>query len=108
MVLLDTMSSIVMEVGAKLSDAGGIEEVDAISMQQQLFWLGVNCYMIRKVVVDFTIWMENDTLPWAAYQGLKINRFLVLESMYRFTLLVSGRYGVDSLKNTFCKETAPR
>ena len=67
---VDITDDTVTEVVVRLSGGAGLGGAESVSLQHWILRFGADNGEFRMTVADFTDWLANSQVPWAAYSDL--------------------------------------
>ena len=79
LVPVDITNETVTLVAGRLSVGARPGGTDSVSFQHWLLHFGAASGELQMIVADFTKWLSNGRLPWAAYQATMSGRLIALD-----------------------------
>lgn len=72
-------ADLVAEVAKRMGGSGGPGGVDSYALADWILRFGESSRRLRSAISDFTMWLSNESPPWAAYRALCAGRIVALD-----------------------------
>jgi len=76
---VDITANTIESIATKLSGGAGLGGMDAVDLRNWLLRYGAESQALREEMAQWTMWLANESPPWAAYRALMAGRLVALD-----------------------------